>query len=369
MRKRRSWVCQAAGALALAACSAGAPPAEPAASPEGEQHAEPPSDPTPGAAPSAAPHPQTTSVKQEPEQAEVRELGRVEHSLESSVLSLALGRPRVAALVVQGEQVVPWLFEQGKWRAIPLPDRLGLSGPDLRGTRIYFGRDDRPRIMGGRELDGNPGQVYLRFRAAIWRVEKAEIGRLGGNPPGVLWGVLGHDDPEVVCKTGDQCIIKRRTGWKTMDAGLGTARRVDLQGKEAFAIHGHSVEILDGLAWREVSGGAKIDAPTGVWGDGKEHWISDASPGGARLWHGKDGSWESFPSPVSEPGTLWGSGPDDVWLAGAEGLAHYDGERWARVAGADGAVAEVFGREGEVWAAGASGVWLVKLTPGGRAGG
>lgn len=350
------------GGIALSACSAGVP--EPTASPDDRVKpaapmAQPPSDsPATSAAPSVAPPPQTPEIVEW----EVRELGSVEHSLSEPVHSLALGRPRVAAIVGQGEQAVPWLFEGGKWRAIPIPAQLQVRGADLESARIYFGRDDKPRIMGARQVEGQVKQLYLRFRGGTWKVEKAEIARLAGDPPAAMWGLLGHADPEVVCKQGDQCIIKRLTGWKWMDAGKGTPR-VDLQGKEAFAIDRTSVAILDGLAWREVAAGAKLHAPTGVWGDGDEYWISDAASGGAKLWHGKDGAWESFPSPVSEPGTMWGSGPSDVWLAGAEGLAHYDGKTWVRAAGATGHVAEVFGREGEVWGAGASGVWLVKTKP------
>ncbi len=285
----------------------------------------------------------------------------MEHALTQPVLSLALGKPRVAAIVSMGEQAIPMLFEGGKWRSIAVPAQLQVTASDLESSRIYFGRDDRPRIMGARRVDGQTRQLYLRFRAGQWKVEKAEIGRLAGDPPAAMWGLLGHADPEVVCKLGDKCIIKRLTGWQMMDAG-DSALRVDLQGKEAFAIGRGSVAILDGLKWRDVTSGAKVEVPRGVWGDGKEFWISDGAQGGAKLWHGKDGSWESFPCPVSEPGALWGSGPADVWLAGGEGLAHYDGTTWVRVAGVEGPLAEVFGREGEVWAAGVTGAWLVKPT-------
>jgi hypothetical protein len=88
-------------------------------------------------------------------------------------------------------------------------------------------------------------------------------------------------------------------------------------------------------------------------------WISDDDGGVERLWHGVDGTFEAVASPVSDPRGLWGTGPTDVWLAGGDGLAHWDGAAWSRVEGVDGALTEVLGRDGEVWAAGVSGVWRV----------
>lgn len=279
------------------------------------------------------------------------------------MLSLALGKPRVAALVEADGEVTPWLLEQNRWRAIPLPERLGVTSADLKTARIYFGRDDKPRIMGGRSVDGEARQLYLRFRGGEWKVEKAEIARLAGEPSAPMFGLLGHADPEVVCKQGDQCIIKRLTGWQTMDAGPG-APRVDLQGKLAFAIYRDSVAVLDGLKWRTISTGAELTVASGVWGDEREYWISDQASGGGRIWHGVDGNWQSGPAPVSGPELLWGSGAKDVWLAGASGLAHHDGTGWSQVAGVTTAVREVFGRDGEVWAAGQSGAWRIQRAEG-----
>ncbi|MGE0323324.1 MAG: hypothetical protein AB7S68_13520, partial [Polyangiaceae bacterium] len=304
----------------LVACSAAAP--EPSASPNAgtPQPVSPPATgaTTASAEPSVAPPPQ--QAEPPAPQIEQRELGAVEHSLDKPVISLALGQPRVAALVSGGDEITPWLFENGKWRAIAIPERLNVTASDLKTARIYFGRDDKPRIMGARQVEGQVRQLYLRYRGGEWKVEKAEIARLANDPPAAMWGLLGHADPEVVCKQGDQCIIKRLTGWKTMDAGQKTPR-VDLSGKEAFALYDDSVAILDGLAWREI---AKVEAPRGMWGNAQEFWISSAAKA-PQLLHGGAGKLEALPAPVSVPGGNWGSGPKDVWVAGAEGLAHYAG--------------------------------------------
>lgn len=370
---RSRWRCLQV--LSLAGCGAGllllgCAAASPGAKPRGNSPAESAdvasapapllsaATPVSSAPPSVTTAPPATTTSKPPA-LPVRELGVVTRSLERSVVSMALGKPRVAALVEVDGSVTPWLLEQDRWRAIPIPERLAVTAADLKTARIYFGRDDKPRIMGARQLNGEASQLYLRFRAGEWKVEKAEIARLAGAPAAAMFGLLGHADPEVVCKMGDQCIIKRLTGWQTMDAGPG-APRVDLQGKLAFAVYPESVAMLDGLKWRRISTGAELTQARGVWGDDHEYWISDASAGGGRLWHGSPDSWRSEPAPVSEPEQLWGTSSKDVWLAGASGLAHYDGTAWSQVAGVTAAVSEVFGRDDEVWAAGASGAWRIK---------
>lgn len=370
LRRETAWRWGGAAGLLVLSCAGAAPSPEP----RGNSAAEPApsaaqagtptaSTPIASATPELAPAasaPQASAAAAAPP---VRELGVVTRSLAQPVLSLALGKPRVAALVEVDGGVTPWLLEADRWRAIPISERLGVTASDLKTARIYFGRDDKPRIMGARQVDGETRQLYLRYRGGEWKVEKAEIARLAGAPAAALFGLLGHADPEVVCKAGDQCIIKRLTGWQTMDAGPGTPR-VDLQGKLAFAVYRDSVAVLDGLKWRTISGGAALADARGAWGavvgPGAEYWISDAGPGAGRLWHGSAGSWQSLPSPVSGPELLWGTDAQDVWLAGASGLAHFDGTGWSQVAGASAALSEVFGRDDEVWASGASGVWRLK---------
>ena len=60
---------------------------------------------------------------------------------------------RVAAL---GADV--WLGEPSSLKKLPAP------GPDLANVRVYFGRDDQPRLMG---FEGQES-VYYRWRGGRW---------------------------------------------------------------------------------------------------------------------------------------------------------------------------------------------------------
>gem|GEM_PF-439868 len=293
-----------------------------------------------------------------PEPVAVQALGVVTHVLDRPVASLALGRPGAAALVVDETALTPWWTDAaGVWREMPLPPALAWAPESSTSARIHYGRNNKPRILGTRVVEGAPAPLYLRYRGSAWVADREEVAELFKGPTSGLYGVLGWDDPEVVCKVGATCLIKRLSGWQRMDA-VAEPSRVDVGIADAWAIWPDSVSVLDGLAWRTVSSGAELEQARGYWGDGRELWISDAA-GAGLLWHRSESQWRTTPSPVGSPEQLWGRGPNDVWLAGQEGLAHYDGTSWVRVAGVEGPLSDVLGRPGEVWAGGASGVWRV----------
>jgi hypothetical protein len=308
----------------------------------------PPPGPAPSpavtaSAPAAAPPPESPSV----------DLGRFERVLDVPVRSLALGEPRVAVL---GDE--PWMLEKNTWKKLPLADKLKAKSGERDDGRIFFGRDDRPRIMGTRFRDGGTVQLYLRYRNDRWNDERNEIAKLRDPPAAGLFGVLGHADPEVVCKMGDDCIIKRRTGWKMMPAGPGRPR-VELALGTAFALHADSVVRLDDdHVWTPIGAPAPFRDPAGVWGTKDDVWVSE--PAASRLHRFHGGAWTTIPAPFDSPRGLWGTAANDVWLAGGGGLAHFDGTTWSRVAGVAASLAEVAGREGEVWAAGEGGVFRRK---------
>ncbi len=283
-------------------------------------------------------------------------LGVFRRELPEAVVSLALGETRSAAL---GEDA--WLHEKGSWRRIAIPEKLRFRQGDGEGGRIFFGRDDRTRIMGTRMRDGKPSQLYLRHRNDQWREERNEIAKLRDPPPQGMWGVLGHADPEVVCKVGDECIIKRRSGWKMMPAGT-TSPRVELHNGVAWALRPDAVERLEeDRRWVTVGAPAPFRDPGGVWALGDDLWVSEPTSG--KLHHRRDNAWSSEASPVGAPRGFWGTARDDVWLAGATGLAHFDGKVWARVEGPTGPLQEVHGRGCEVVAAGPAGVWARRACP------
>jgi hypothetical protein len=258
----------------------------------------------------------------------------------------------------------PWWFEQGAWQKIPLPPQYRPPRRSEPALEIYFGRDDRPRLMGywsERPGDGDPQRasttpVYLRYKTAGWHAEWSEIGRLGARRPGALYGVLGHDDPELVCKQDEQCIIKRLTGWTTVPAppGVATVRLCNQQAWAAFpgALARVQANRLDWVSqqtpWRNASG---------VWGsaDGTA-WVSVEQTN--RLYRFDGQSWQQLPSPVTGPRDLWASDARSVWLVGEGGAAHYDGVRWRRVRGLSDPLRRIAGKTAtDVWLGGSSGLW------------
>lgn len=266
-----------------------------------------------------------------------------ERELEAAVHSLALGKVgRVAALGAEA-----WLDAGKGFEKLPAPPSSS------EHVRIFFGRDNQPRLMGF----AGDAPVYLRWRGGAWQHAASEIGRLGGGAAEPLYGVLGHADPEVVCKRGDACIIKRLTGWKTIAPLPGTPR-VTLASDTAWAFEGARVWRLEDDAFRRVGGEtppfASADA---LWATGaSDVWVAERAAGSVHHFDGE--RWTRHAAPVAGPRGLWGSGSADVWLAGDGGAAHWDGTRWSRVAGAPEGLAVATGSgASDVWLAGSAGVW------------
>ncbi len=339
-------------ALVIGACSA--PPAIPPQAPRPTSAPAAPSAPVGPPAPAPAPVASaaaTVAAPPAPAAWPTVKLGVFTQVLAGRFASIAVGERRVAAL---GDE--PVMLEGGRWSPRPLPARLRPRNGERDEARIFFGRDDLPRLLGTRLGPDGEAPIYLRFRDGAWREEHKEIGRLREAPLRGLFGVLGHADPEVVCKVGDICLIKRRTGWKNLPAGPAR-ERIELSGGVAWALREGAVARLDGDAtWTVMKPPGSAGAIGGVWSAGDEVWVSE--PGSARLHHFHAGAWTDEPAPFADPRGFWGPSRADVWLAGGGGLAHYDGARWSRVEGPRGAVAEVAGRGAEVWAAGDAGVWM-----------
>lgn len=272
--------------------------------------------------------------------------------LDVPIRSIALGRaPYVAILSAQ-----PWMHDGTGWRELALPSAMTLAEGD--DAAIFFGRDDKPRIMGAQRRDAAWGPVYYRWRHDGWERDRREIGRLASAPLLGLYGVLGDADPEVVCKDGDVCIIKRRTGWKTIPAPKGR-HRVWVMGGLAYMLLDDGMTRLDGDRWAPVpwflDGHGK---ESGFWVDPQGGmWVSVAEQNA--IYRSSAGRFERMPSPVRAPSALWGTSAGDVWVAGHDGLGHYDGVTWQRVAGLEGSFEHLCGRQGvsEIWIGGRSGLW------------
>jgi hypothetical protein len=292
-------------------------------------------------------------------------LGTWKRVLEHDVVSVAIGKKRVAVLAKNGDA---WMLERESWQPLGIPDSMRPGSGERDEARIYFGRDDRPRIMGTRfDKQGVESGIYLRWKGD-WRNKPGEIGRLENDPPAAYFGLLGWDDPEVVCKIGDICIIKRLTGWTMIPVGKERLI-VELAGKKsAVGVGNQGAYRVGKKAWKAIAAGHTwTSAPGGVWGDDKHLFVSEPAKKKVHHWDGQ--RWTAAASVLDEPRGLWGTAPDDVWLAGKTGIAHFDGKSWAPIAGPKGAIVDIRGRtpdtlargttlkDSEIWAVGPAGVW------------
>jgi hypothetical protein len=343
VRRLTSFVRALKGACLLAAtlaCSSSPDPVEPGPAA------------TAAPAPAAASAPPAAAASAEPPPASAPEVAIPVEAAAGvgPVHSIAFGEKKRAAMGASGI----WLDAGSGWAAMPP------IGVDTTRSRIFFGRDDQPRVVGA----AGDTFVYMRFRLGVWKKGDEEIAGLAANPRAPLYAVLGHADPEVVCKRGGDCIIKRRSGWTIFKAPQTTGLPlVELCGEQPWAFDG-------AVIWKVVNSGFTPfgSAPTftkadGLWAVGdSDIWVVEAGASKVHHWDGK--AWQAGPSPIRGPRSVWASGARDVWIAGAGGAAHYDGERWSRVAGVRENMVTVNGRsKDEVWVGGEAGLFRLGRAP------
>jgi len=260
----------------------------------------------------------------------------IERVFEKPVVFIAPGRDgRLAVIADEAGQAVPWRFASGAWKRLPLPEAHAAPVAKLEAG-IYFGRDDRPRLMGYVQEDDRVRMVYLRFKGGQWRPEPKEIGRLGKAPPRELFGVLGWDDPEVVCKTGDVCLIKSRKGWQEIEPTIAANARVRAFGGKGYAV------TSDGLYRADRAGFVRLGppapwttAPAGFRVDAEgEIAVTEPARNRIHVLDAKGKAWGWMDSPVKRPKDVAGptSGPIVV---GAGGMARREAGQWHRVGDAD----------------------------------
>jgi hypothetical protein len=290
----------------------------------------------------------------------------VERVLDVGITALSVERPpHVAAVSERGV-----FIHTGKgWQEAAFPAHPHFSG-EAGAREIFYGRDYRVRLIANVETDGGPDRSYFRWLPGGFRAALDELGPLAkkARPLGEgacptcsdnrLVAVLGNEDPEIVCRPRDVCVVKRVTGWSTFAApadvrlaAIFRGKAYLLAGRSLLSVEGDkSVRVLsDQGPWRDARGLVMVD---GV------HWVLDAS---GTLYRFDGQSFRSFVSPVGPPRALWGASEAELWAGGPGGLARFDGERFAPVSALGGEVNALGGRgRDELWIGGSSGLHCAK---------
>ncbi len=241
---------------------------------------------------------------------------KFERLLEAPLTSFALGNgPRISALGAE-----PWIFDGIKWREVPVPGHLRNWDPSHAEVRIFYGRDNQPRLMGWIQGSdgGELGGVYLRHKVAGWQREPAELGRLG-NSRGALYGILGEADPEVVCRPGEICLIKRVSGWGQTPADA-TPAWIQMAGHRVFKVTDSQVSLLVKDSWETLMGELPSGKVTSVWGDGKQALYLVA---GGVLFRKEGSKWASVATPFEASHALAAQNEAEIWVGGVTGLCRF----------------------------------------------
>ena len=280
---------------------------------------------------------------------------RWERKLKQPSLHFSAGKRRRAVLV--GEPGAPrgvWMYDRKRWRELSFPAKLLASKGGVDHLQIYFGRDDRPRAMGYRQRNDGQRQLYYRWKGN-WRSKAGEIGRLDGGKSAALFGILGHDDPEVVCKLGDICIIKRLSGW-TMVPVPKAIHRVTIAGGVAYAVGPRSALFMKkkDKRWRPLGNGATWDVPTAVsaTADGRVFVCSKE-----HLHRLDGGVWAKEDLPLKSCRALWLGPRESLWIVSKDGLARREASGWKRLKSPCSAIHHAVAVGESVWLSCRSGLW------------
>jgi hypothetical protein len=273
----------------------------------------------------------------------------LERVLDTPCRALGLDRePYVAAL---GNDAVTVMDKRGTHQEA-LPDALRGSTVSLG---VFFGRDYRVRVAGTAHTPQGDEVRYYRSLPGGLKPALDELGPLGKRGGPGLVALLGTADPEIVCRPGESCLLKRVSGWAKASAPAGLSR-VGLSLGQGWGIAGKSLFRL-GKDWQALATGSWQTADDAFL-RGEEACVveHDAS----RLHHFDGTAWHASAAPVSGPRSIWG-GEGALWLGGDGGAATFESGAFRKVEGVT-HVTQVLGRDaGDVWLCSSDGVFRARI--------
>jgi hypothetical protein len=267
------------------------------------------------------------------------------------VTSIGVGEANRAAVYAPGRAA---LFDGKAFRELALP-----AMPADASVDIFFGRDNQPRLMGfASNSDGGVRSVYWRYRHGRFQPEPSELGPLG-SPEGALYGVLGFADPEVVCRPGVTCLVKRITGWGRAPAHQKPLPIV-LSNGQVFALHADRVDQLKKDSWAPLAPARSFQLPVDAWQEPNGALFIAEGTGLVRL---SGGVWSELPAPLGQLSAVFGRSAHDLFLVGAAGGAHYDGTTFRCLRDVPGPLTAIARVGSELWLGGDSGLYRTNLGP------
>jgi hypothetical protein len=267
------------------------------------------------------------------------------------VTSIAVGQANRAAVYAPGRAA---LFDGKTFRDLALP-----ALPADASVRIFFGRDNQPRLMGfGKSANGGVRSVYWRYRHGRFQPEPSELGPLG-SPEGALYGVLGFADPEVVCRPNVTCLVKRITGWGRAVAHTEPVPIV-LSNGQVFALHADRVDQLKNDTWTPLAPARSFQNPVDAWQE--PNGAVFIAEGGA-LVRLSAGAWRELVAPVGPLRAILGVSANDLFVAGASGAAHYDGTSFRCLRDVPGPLSTMARVGNELWIGGDTGLYRTSVGP------
>lgn len=208
-------------------------------------------------------------------------------------------------------------YDGAGWQSMILPQATQLYGVWARQRRDFFAAGiDGIMLHRGDDDSG----VWMRQSDESDALLLHVHGAGDGSAVAVGPGVARHHDG---------------SGWERMSAGAPDGHPHGIWGTDPGCVYvaasRNQVWRFDGAAgsWTSLDTGIEPDGSLfDVWGTGCDGHLFAAGTRGTLLVR-RDGGWERIAVPTSQSlRSLWGSGPDDVFAVGKQGvIVHYDGSR------------------------------------------
>jgi len=174
------------------------------------------------------------------------------------------------------------------------------------------------------------GNTLARFDGFDWTrlndewITGEHLSAIWGQPSGELWA-FGNQSTTIYYD-GTEWSVPRVPPHNGIRAAWGFADSIYAVGNSG------TILLYDGISWSDVPHGLTTNSLESIWGTGPDDiWVA-AGFGQMLYFDGAD--WElrdTWPPSYGPARSLWGSAPDDWYAVHYNGALHYDGTGWSKV--------------------------------------